>query len=77
MPLDKPTLKAALLSLMTKSSPMTADAASQALADAIEGFVQSGTVSGSVSITNALVAPPSGGPVTGTSSGSMTSGSIS
>ena len=77
MALDKEGLKSALKTMMTQESPTSVDDAVDALASAIETYVKSGTVTGSVTITNVLVAPPGGGPVTGTSSGSMSNGTIS
>lgn len=75
MALNDSGLFDALLALMTKTSPSTPEAAAAALRDAIKAYVKSGTVSGSVSVTNSLVAGPY--PVTGASSGNMSSGSIS
>ena len=77
MPLNKAGLNNALLSLLTKTDPdqMTPEAAAQALADAIETFVKSGTVSGSVSVPGLGLMSPQG-PVTGSANGSMSNGSI-
>lgn len=77
MALDDASLKVALKSLMTKENPTSVDDAVGALAAAIKAYVKSGTVSGSVTITNALISAAPGSPVTGTSSGSMSSGTIS
>jgi hypothetical protein len=75
MPLDDAGLDEALTALL--SGEKSASEAKNALKKAITDYVKSATVSGSVTITNALLAPPGGGPVTGTSTGSMSNGSLS
>ncbi|MBO9542711.1 hypothetical protein J7643_19150 [bacterium] len=77
MPLNKTALNNAIRTLLNKTDPeaMTPEAAAEALANAIEAFVKSGTVSGSVTVPGSGLLSPQG-PVTGSASGSMSSGSI-
>lgn len=68
MALDKATLKADLETLLTKpvGQQLTPAAAAQALADAIEKFVKTGTVD--ISTIGPGTFSNSGGPVAGTTS---------
>ena len=57
MPLDKPQLIMRLITILSKPKAISnVNAAAQELADAIEEYVKSGTVTG--------VCPPNGGPLT-------------
>lgn len=68
--LNKPQLKAGIKNLMTEMRTRTENADDEfatRLADLIDEYVKSATIT----YTSGLIAPPNGGPVTGTFTGNL------